>query len=74
MNRYRATALASFSIFIDSVGEETDASRTRKEKLFDELASLIYSPIQTGFTDDQQLKASDLANLVASAVGNSKHP
>lgn len=72
VNRYRATALASFSIFIDSVGEETDASRTRKEKLFDELASLIYSPIQTGFTDDQKLRASDLAKLVASAVGNSK--
>lgn len=72
VNRYRATALASFSIFINNAGEETEEARARKDKLFDELAGLIYSPIQTGFTEDQKLKAADLANIVSSIAGRPK--
>ena len=71
VNQYRATALASFSIFVNSVGEENEETKARKDKIFDELASLIYAPIQTGFTEDYKLKTSDLANLVATATGKS---
>lgn len=67
VNRYRATALASFTVFSNTI-EETAAGKKRREKLFDELASLIYTPIQTGFHNDDKLKTSELANMVASAV------
>ena len=70
VNQYRVAALASFDTFINALGEETDETRARKEKLFDELANLIYSPIQTGFTDDNRLKTADLANLIATAMRN----
>ena len=70
VNQYRVAALASFDTFINALGEENGETKARKDKLFDELANLIYSPIQTGFTDDNQLKTNDLVNLIATAVHN----
>lgn len=67
-NRYRATALASFQVFVDTMDSTTE-SQNRKDKLFDELANLIYTPITTGFHEDDKIKAASLANLVASAAG-----
>ena len=66
-SRYRATALASFRVFVDTMGDAEDA-KSRKEKLFDELANLIYTPIQTGFHEEDKLKTSELVNLVAAAT------
>lgn len=62
-NRYRVAALASFRVFSDQI-DETDEGKARKEKLFDELAHLIYTPIETGFHIAEKHKSPDLANLV----------
>lgn len=75
MNEYRATALSSFASFINVLveeGKEEQNVRDRKEKLFDELARLIYEPIHTGYTDDQKLKTSEIANMIATAMRNAK--
>ena len=72
MNRYRVAALGSFGTFIKATGDESDEAKKRKEELFNQLARLIYEPIQTGFMDDQKLKATDLANLVAAATKKSE--
>ena len=71
-NRYRVAALGSFSAFVDITRMESDEAKKREEELFNQLARLIYEPIQTGFMNDQKLKATDLANLVAAATKKSE--
>ena len=71
-NRYRVSALGSFVTFIKAPGDESDEAKKRKEQLFNRLAHLIYEPVQTGFMDDQKLRAADLANLVAAATKKSE--
>lgn len=64
INRYRATALASFVVFINAAGDESENAKERKDRLFDELATLIYSPIQTGFNRESKISPSELSELV----------
>lgn len=78
-NRYRANAIAAFEGFMEMLRNEKVSNEkadnginTRKDVLFDQLARLIYEPIQTGYTDDQKLKTSELANMLATAMRNHK--
>ncbi len=69
VNRYRSTALASFRVFSDTI-DASETSKVRRDQLFDQLASLIYSPIDTGYHQDDKLKLAELTNLMASVNKN----
>jgi hypothetical protein len=77
-NRYRATALASFESLsnMSDLYETTNAGRAeakiRKEKLFDALVRLIYTPIDTGYERDKKLEISQFTELVSAAASRSE--